>query len=105
MSTCGECRNAGFGCPNFTPSRCPLPRVGSKEWGWDIRGRLVVPELGYEYEIKEHSPQEIQATVVGERGMFFRTIGTWLLDLDIARSICELHARREWMRKNKPRKG
>ena len=90
MSTCGECRNAGLGCP--------LPRVGSKEWGWSDKAQHTMKANGDRYAVTEYSwgvDVECNADYLAEN----------MTDVDLAKSLCELHARREWSRKQRARKG
>ena len=112
MTTCLE-------CPCL---ECPLPRVGSKEWDWRkaptsyfdlelyIDGKLA-------YGLIDYAECE-RAQILGASGVALTLVDSYLRTCEgenlkarrkaairFAKDMCEIHARREWMRKNKARKG
>ena len=127
MSTCGECAHfdnvhiysavggwsgrcrisyggverAWRSCERFSTLRYPLPRIGSEKWPWENGNRLKVRELDCEYVILDSESAGIWAFVNDDSHSTRKTVAEHILDLRLAQRLCELHARREWRRKQR----
>ena len=92
-------------------NRCPLPRIGSKRWGWVARA-LKHPTFGFVYI--EHSSTKCttyQIRAVSNSCAVYnisnpddaKIQGTGL-SLQDAKTLAESKARRDWRRENRGKK-
>lgn len=71
-------------------SKCPLPRIGSKDWGWQADEPPV--------ERSEYTGYYVNASIVyAPYGLFVATC----VHKEDAKRIAELLARRDWRRENR----
>ena len=80
---------------------CPLPRIGSKDWGWksehDLYSTIVhTPKFG-DYHVREFN-----SCAVYKDGDGYAVSD--VTDLATAKRIAELLARRDWRRENRGKK-
>lgn len=111
--TCENCDRFGS-CPTMREQhndevcenhrKCPLPRIGSKEWGWTWdkqTEKYKSPHCKYWLEPSGASDgvaELFEAMFQGEH--HFCTIGSYMY-LSDAKRFAELLARREWRRENR----
>lgn len=117
----GHCNLSGLkyqddkACLSFR-LRCQLPRVGSKEWDWrkdptsyfDLELHI---DSKLAYGLLDYTECE-RAQIIGASGVALTLVDSYLQTCEgenlkarrkaairFAKDMCELHARREWMRK------
>ena len=83
------------------PKKCPLPRIGSKEWGWEgslDADRWTTP-LAPQYVIRLHPLGRIVYSVLTKTNGPTDVIGQYMRLRD-AKMFAEARARRDWRKEN-----
>lgn len=88
----------------FGPEKCPLPRIGSKEWGWTWNKKTEKYESEHcKYWLDPSGASDGVAElfeVMFQGEHHFNTVGSYML-LSDAKRFAELLARRDWRKANR----
>ena len=90
----------------LAPKVCPLPRIGSKEWGWESCSTISIYGVSrptHRSKLTRYSVYEgVNYCVVidPDRHDGSRRIGSEL-SLRDAKTLAEVRARRDWRRENR----
>ena len=103
-----DCMSRGCGggptYPGHLPVKvaCPLPRIGSKDWGWErVIGYEWFKSANTEYQISWYARKWC---VVDGMGYGFRIVFR-SNSVATCKRIAELLARRDWRRENRGKNG
>jgi len=109
-----DCMSRGCGggptYPGHLPVKvaCPLPRIGSKDWGWTWNRKTEKYESKHcKYWLDPSGASDGAAElfeVMFQGEHHFCTIGSYML-LSDAKRFAELLARRDWRRENRGKNG
>lgn len=92
--------SAGY-CDDCAKKICPLPRIGSKEWEWNLVDSGVYESKKARYTIIAHDDNYSE---IGVDGDSFDVLITVTGSICSAQRIAELLARRDWRRENRGKK-
>ena len=94
-----QCEACGQTCVEI----CPLPRIGSKEWGWIKRHENKYAAIVHTQKFGGYYIKEFNTCEVYKEGSHYGVAD--LTDLATAKRVAELLARRDWRKANRGKNG